>query len=332
MAGPCSAESRDLVMRTAIELSSVGLDAFRAGIWKPRTHPGRLERAGATGLEWLAEVRNRTGLPVGTEVACREHVDAVLKAGLDFVWIGARTTPNPFMVQEIAEALRGTGMKVWVKNPVSQDVALWIGAVERLRECGISDIGLVFRGFSSFMKTVGRNSQQWQQAVEMKTHFPDLQMLCDPSHMAGDSSLVPQMAARAINLGMDGLMVESHCSPDQALSDAAQQLSPSALAELMTGLEIRDGQAGNAAERLAVLRDRIDEIDEELLSLLSARMSVSREIGTLKQEHSMPIIQPQRWEKVLAQVKEKAAALNLPEGFVESVYGLIHDASVSEQK
>lgn len=332
IAGPCSAESRDMILATAHELSALRVDAFRAGIWKPRTRPGSFEGVGVKGLEWLVEARASTGLPVGTEVACREHVEAVMDAGLDFVWIGARTTPNPFLVQEIAEALSGSRMKVWVKNPVSQDAGLWAGAVERLRSCGINDIGLIFRGFSSFEKVIGRNASQWLQAVQMRSSFPDIPMLCDPSHMAGRRALVPQMACRAMNLGMEGLMVESHCHPEAALSDSAQQLTPSALAELLDSLEVREADDNEVIEQLSIFRDRIDDIDEQILSLLASRMEVSREIGELKKAHSISIIQPERWEHVLAGAKTNAAMLGLSDELVEPLFSIIHDASVSEQK
>ena len=332
IAGPCSAESQTQLLSTAKALKEVGVDAFRAGIWKPRTHPGTFEGAGEAGLSWLIEARDLTGLPVGTEVACRTHVEASLNAGLDFVWIGARTTPNPFLVQEIAEALRGAALKVWVKNPVSQDVGLWAGAVERLRACGLNDIGLIFRGFSSFDSNVTRNASQWQQAVGMRARFPELPMLCDPSHMAGERSLVPEMAQRAMNLGMDGLMVESHCDPLSALSDATQQLLPRELGEMMLSLPYRDGETDLCSEKIALLRDRMEEIDEQILSLIASRMEVSREIGELKRDKSIPIIQPRRWEKVLETVRTKASGLGLPEGFAESLYEIIHDASVAQQK
>lgn len=332
IAGPCSAESEEQVLETARSLAGIGIDVFRAGIWKPRTHPGGFEGVGREGLEWLCRVRKETGLKVGTEVASKEHVEAVLEAGLDMVWIGARTTPNPFLVQEIARSLSGSGMMVWVKNPVSQDVDTWNGAVERLMSCGINNIGLIFRGFATFEHIRGRNASQWLQAAEMRTRFPQFMMLCDPSHMAGDSGMVPEMAGRALDLGMDGLMVEVHCCPEKALSDAAQQMRPEELAAMVGSLAPRCGEAGSGARRLELLRSRIDEIDDQILSLLASRMDVSREIGELKQEHSMPIIQPQRWEKVLASVREKALALGLDPSFAQDLYNRIHDASVAQQK
>lgn len=331
ISGPCSAESERQILDTALSVAPAGANAFRAGLWKPRTHPGMFEGVGDKGLAWLKKARSETGLPIGTEVASRRHVEAVLDAGLDFVWIGARTTPNPFMVQEIAESLSGSGLKVWIKNPVSQDIELWVGAVERLQACGITDPGLIFRGFQAFDNVSGRNAARWMQAIEMRTRFPQLQMLCDPSHMAGDTALVPSLAARAMNLGMDGLMIEAHCCPQEALSDSNQQLTPAQLAELIDNIKLRRGNSDAVSERLSVLRDNIDELDARLLEILSSRMRLSDEIGMLKRECGMPIIQPERWDRVMKKALSDASGLGLQEDFVKSVFRFIHEASVNRQ-
>jgi len=332
IAGPCSAESGQQLLQTAKGLLPAGIDAFRAGLWKPRTHPGGFEGVGNKGLEWLLEVRAQTGIPVGTEVACAEHVEAVLEAGLDMVWIGARTTPNPFLMQEIARSLAGSGIKVWVKNPVSQDIEVWCGAIERLLSFGVENIGLIFRGFSSFEHISGRNVTLWLHAAQMRTRFPQYQMLCDPSHIAGESGMVPALAGRALDLGMDGLMVECHCDPSEALTDASQQMLPQDFVSMVSRLSPRSGDVGEGAMQLELLRSTMDEIDEQILSLLASRMRISRQIGELKQIHSMPIIQPQRWEKVISSVMKSAETLGLDPEFIKDIYNRIHDASVSQQQ
>lgn len=334
IAGPCSAESPQQLMDSARGLTGCGVSIFRAGLWKPRTHPGSFEGVGAEGLPWLVAVREETGLPVMTEVAGTKHVEVCLKAGLDALWIGARTTTNPFLVQEIADALAGVDIPVWIKNPVNPDPELWAGAVERLRGAGVRRIGLVLRGFTTPESGPFRNAPLWPLAVGMRTRFPELPLLVDPSHIAGKAGLVPEISQKALDLGLDGLMVEVHARPASALSDAAQQLSPAAFRALTASLQVRrqDSDAPDYREGIAALRERIDAIDEQLLSLLSSRMDVSREIGNYKQEHGIAILQPERWEALQERVLSLGKRQGLPEPFVRSVFEAIHKESVRRQE
>ena len=334
IAGPCSAESEQQVLATARAVAELGVGIFRAGLWKPRTHPGGFEGVGAEGLPWLRRVKEETGLKVSTEVACAAHVDVCLNAGMDWVWIGARTTANPFQVQEIADALAGTGLPVLVKNPLSQDVGLWTGAVERLARAGVKNIGLIHRGFSSAEPGPYRNAPGWSLAIEMRTRFPKLLFLVDPSHMAGDSRYVPELAQRAMDLGFDGLMLECHCCPEKALSDAAQQLSPAQLRHLLQTLVVRKGTSEDEEYQrgMEAFRARIDEIDEALLQLLKERMDVSRSIGAYKKIHNVAIVQAGRWEKLLSGMLEQAAALGLSEATVRTIMNAIHQESVRQQE
>ena len=334
IAGPCSAESPQQLMETARGLTGCGVSVFRAGLWKPRTHPGSFEGVGAEGLPWLVAVREETGLPVATEVAGAKHVEACLKAGLDALWIGARTTTNPFLVQEIAEALAGVDIPVYIKNPVHPDAELWAGAVERLQRTGSGRIGLVLRGFTTPESGPYRNAPLWPLAVGMRTRFPELPLLVDPSHIAGDGSLVPEISQKALDLGLDGLMVEVHAHPEAALSDAAQQLTPADFRALLDGLRERaaDTDAPDYREGIEALRARIDTIDEQLLALLASRMEVSREIGEYKREHGIAILQPGRWESLLEQVMAEGRRKGLPEDFIRRVFEAVHEESVRRQE
>lgn len=333
IAGPCSAESEDQVMRTARGLKDIGVGVFRAGIWKPRTRPGNFEGVGECGLPWLQRVHDELGMRICTEVASTSHVEACLKAGLDMVWIGARTSTNPFLVQELADALSGTGVHVMVKNPINADVALWVGAVERLQRRGIENFGLIHRGVSSFEKMRYRNSPQWQMAVHMRRLFPGVPFLCDPSHMGGNAAYVPELSQRALDLGLDGLMIESHCCPSCALSDASQQLAPEELGRMIAGLSIRDDGSANPAFERAVSeqRARIDTIDENLVRLLASRMEVSREIGRLKKENNVAVLQLSRWDDVLESAISEGQTLGMDPDFVRDVFNAIHSASIAEQ-
>lgn len=334
IAGPCSAESREEVLKAAADLKALGVDTFRAGLWKPRTSPSSFEGVGAEGLPWLIEVRDTLGLRVATEVASPDHVRTCLAAGLDLLWLGARTTANPFLVQEIADSLSGvSGVTVLVKNPVSPDLELWAGAIERLRSAGITDIIAVHRGFSSFEKLRYRNNPLWQIPVQLKGRFPGLKVYCDPSHIAGEASLVPEVAQKALDLGFDGLMVEVHPDPSEALSDAAQQLSPAAFAAMASGLSARSAGSSDASfnERLCALRARIDEIDDSLVALLADRMAASREIGELKKEGGVAIVQSSRWDEVLASALALGRSRGLPEDLVRDLFTLLHEASISVQ-
>ena len=289
IAGPCSAESREQVLNTAQSLASKGIRIFRAGIWKPRTKPGGFEGVGAVGLPWLKEVKEKTGMLTSTEVATPYHVFEAIKAGIDILWIGARTVANPFAMQELADALKGTDIPILVKNPVNPDLELWIGAIERIYGAGIRNIGVIHRGFSSYEKKLYRNLPLWHIPIELKRRYPDLSMFCDPSHIGGKRELVAPIAQQALDLNFDGLIIESHCDPDHALSDAAQQLTPDVLDYTLSMLVIRDN--AQTTEDITVLRKQIDEIDEQLLATLAKRMRISKEIGTYKKEHNMPILQ-----------------------------------------
>lgn len=333
VAGPCSAESERQVFDTAQRLKAVGIGVLRAGLWKPRTRPNCFEGVGAEGLSWLRTVQRELGMKVSTEVATAEHTDAALKAGMDMLWIGARTSANPFAVQEIADVLKGTDIPVFVKNPVNPDVELWVGALERLNLAGIRKLGVIHRGFSVYGRMRYRNMPQWQLPIEIRRRFPEMPMLCDPSHIAGRRELLQEVAQQSMDLGFDGLIVESHCCPDCALSDAAQQITPEELGGMLSRLVIRDADSENAVYRESIdeLRMRIDAIDGELLDLLAARMEVSDEIGRYKKQNNITILQSGRWERLLAEVLSTGAAKGLSSDFLERVFKAIHQASIDRQ-
>ena len=333
IAGPCSAESEEQVLETARGLAAWGIHMFRAGIWKPRTHPGCFEGVGTPGLKWLKKVKAETGMKVCTEVANEKHVYECLKHGVDMLWIGARTSANPFLMQEIADALQDTDIPVLVKNPVNPDLDLWIGALERLNRAGVRKLGVIHRGFSAMGSQPYRNTPGWQFAVELRTRYPDLPVFADPSHMGGDRKYLQELSQRAMDLGFEGLMVESHCNPAVALSDAKQQLVPSELQTLIESLLIREKDSGDEDYRAGIdqLRSRIDYIDEDLLKEFGARMEVSRKIGAYKRDHNVAIVQTSRWDQVLEGVKEKARAYGLSEKFIEDVFNAIHEESIRIQ-
>ena len=334
IAGPCSAESEAQVMETARGLSSFGIHVFRAGIWKPRTHPGCFEGVGEPGLEWLEKVRKTYGMYVCTEVASREHVAACLRHKLDMVWIGARTTANPFLMQEIADALRDTDIPVLVKNPVSPDLELWIGALERLNRAGVRKLGVIHRGFTTMQSISYRNDPGWRIAIELRTRFPQLPFFADPSHMGGDRKYLLELSQRAMDLGLEGLMIESHCNPSQALSDAKQQLTPEELrAMLCEQIVVRDAdsQSADYRDNIDQLRARIDVIDENLLSILQSRMSVSQKIGAYKKDHNIAILQMGRWDALLDDMIRKGGREGLNERFLRSIFSVIHEESVRIQ-
>ena len=334
IAGPCSAESEQQVLETARELAEAGIGVFRAGIWKPRTHPGCFEGIGLQGLLWLQKAREQYGLKVCTEVAGKRHVEECVRHGVDMVWIGARTTANPFLVQEIADALHGTDLPVLVKNPISSDLDLWIGALERLQRAGVRKMGVVHRGFSTLRPIPYRNDPGWRIAIELRTRYPELPFFADPSHMAGDRKYVPELSQRALDLGLDGLMIESHCHPECALSDAEQQLTPSDLKVLLTErLTVReaDSEAPDYRDNIEQLRARIDLLDENLLEILKSRMSVSEEIGHFKKEHNIVILQTRRWDELLDDMIRKGDAEGLNEQFLRNLFGAIHEESIRVQ-
>ncbi len=334
VAGPCSAESEEQVMETAKGLKEMGINVFRAGIWKPRTHPGCFEGVGAVGLKWLQRIQKEYGLKVATEVAGEKHVAECLKHGVDMVWLGARTTANPFLVQEIADALKGTDIPVLVKNPVNADLDLWIGALERLSRAGIKKLGVIHRGFSTFDKIKYRNDPQWQVAIELRSRYPELPFFVDPSHMGGSRDYIQEISQRSLDLGFEGLMIESHCNPAVALSDAKQQLTPDELSDLLYNQVIvrdKDSDAPQWKENIDQLRAKIDVIDENIVYALGSRMNVSRKIGEYKKENNIAIIQTARWDKVFSKVLEKGKEYGLSEKFLSDVFTAIHEASVEVQ-
>ena len=321
-------------METAKGLKELGINVFRAGIWKPRTHPGSFEGVGAPGLKWMQRAKKEYGLKIATEVAGEKHVFECLKYGVDLVWLGARTTANPFLVQEIADALKDTDIPVLVKNPVNPDIDLWVGALERLNRAGIKKLGVIHRGFSTADKIKYRNDPQWQMAVELRSRYPELPFFVDPSHMAGCKDYIRELSQRSLDLGFEGLMIESHCNPSCALSDAKQQLTPAELTDLLENqIKVRDADSDSKEwkENIDQLRAKIDILDENLLYTLGARMKVSRQIGEYKKNSNVAILQTSRWDAVLAKVVEKGAEYGLPEGFVTDVFNAIHEASVEIQ-
>lgn len=329
IAGPCSAETEEQVMETARDLAKNGVKIFRAGIWKPRTKPGGFEGVGAAGLAWLQAVKKETGMLVSTEVATRQHVEEALKAGVDILWIGARTSANPFAMQEIADTLQGVDVPVLVKNPVNPDLELWIGAMQRLNNAGIHQIGAIHRGFTAYGKHLYRNMPQWHIPIELRRRMPELTIFCDPSHIGGKRELVASLSQQAMDLGFDGLMVESHCDPDCAWSDKSQQVTPDVLNFILNTLVVRD--TTQTTESLTLLRQQIDEIDNELLEALSKRMRVSREIGQYKKEHRMPVLQTNRYDTVLNSRAKSAEELGMSGEFARVVYQAIHEESVRQQ-
>ena len=334
VAGPCSAESEQQVMETAKGLKDLGINVFRAGIWKPRTHPGCFEGVGAEGLVWLQRVKKEYGLKVSTEVAGAKHVAECLKHGVDMVWLGARTTANPFLVQEIADALKGSDIPVLVKNPVNADLDLWIGALERLNRAGVKKLGVIHRGFSTFDKIKYRNDPQWQVAIELRSRHPELPFFVDPSHLGGSKDYILELSQRSLDLGFEGLMIESHCNPAVALSDAKQQLTPAELSDMLYNQVVvrdTDSDAPVWKENIDQLRAKIDVIDENILYALGSRMAVSRKIGEYKKESNIAIIQATRWDKVLSKVVEKGKDYGLTEKFLKDVFNAIHEASVEVQ-
>ncbi|MFR9650734.1 MAG: bifunctional 3-deoxy-7-phosphoheptulonate synthase/chorismate mutase type II [Rikenellaceae bacterium] len=329
ISGPCSAETEGQVLSTARELKEAGVQIFRAGVWKPRTKPGGFEGVGKEALQWLRRVKQETGMMTATEVATAEHVYQALKGGVDLLWVGARTTANPFAVQEVADALRGVDIPVLVKNPVSPDLELWIGGMERIYNAGIKRIGAIHRGFSTYDKTIYRNQPQWAIPIELRRRMPELPIFCDPSHIGGDRSLIKAISQQAMDLGFNGLIVESHCNPCDAWSDAAQQLTPSAFKEMLESLVIREGVV--STEDLAGLRKQIDELDSSLLELLAKRMRVAREIGMYKKENNLPVLQAERYEEILDKRSQDAGSMEMDSKFVKSILEAIHEESVEQQ-
>lgn len=329
IAGPCSAETEEQVVTTAKQLFEKGCHLFRAGIWKPRTKPGGFEGKGDEALPWLANVKKETGMLVSTEVATPEHVEKALQHGIDFLWVGARTTANPFAMQALADSLRGVDIPVLVKNPVNPDLELWIGALERLNQAGVKRLGAIHRGFSSYDKKIYRNLPMWQIPIELRRRYPPLPLICDPSHISGRRDLIAPLCQQAMDLGFDGLLVESHCNPDEAWSDAMQQITPEVLDYILSLLVIRDETL--TTEGITQLRHQIDELDNQLMELLAKRMRVCREIGQYKKEHNMTVLQTQRYKEILDKRGVQGAMCGMSAEFAAKIFEHIHEESVRQQ-
>ena len=327
--GPCSAETEEQVMKTALELRMKGCHNFRAGVWKPRTKPGGFEGNGEKALPWMQRVKKETGMMVATEVATPEHVELAMKYDIDILWIGARTSANPFAVQALADALKGVDVPVFVKNPVNPDIELWIGALERINQAGVKRLGAIHRGFSSYDKKIYRNLPMWQIPIELRRRYPDLPMICDPSHIGGRRELIAPLCQQAMDLGVDGLIVESHCDPDKAWSDAKQQVTPDVLDYILSLLVIRDESV--TTEGITQLRHQIDELDNQLMDLLAKRMRVCREIGHYKKEHNMTVLQTNRYNEILEKRGAQGSLCGMAPEFVAQVFEHIHEESVRQQ-
>jgi chorismate mutase len=331
--GPCSVESEQQVLDTALGLASAGIHVLRGGIWKPRTRPNSFEGVGEQGLVWLKNAGRAINIPVATEIAKPEHVELALKHGIDILWVGARTTVNPFLMQDIAEALIGVNVPVMVKNPVNPDVELWIGALERLKIAGVETLAAVHRGFSAYEVQQYRNAPMWEIPIELRRRLPDLEIIVDPSHIAGTRSLIPELAQTALDLGFDGLMVESHINPEVALSDAKQQLSPETFTFLVNALNIRFQDPLNPIEskELDILRQQIDNLDHEIIELIGKRMQVSREIGLWKQENNVAIYQPERWRYIFERATKKLIENGVSKEMAKELLQAIHKESIRQQ-
>ncbi len=334
ISGPCSLETEHQALDTARLLAKdKRVFVYRGGVWKPRTRPGSFEGVGSIGLTWLQKVKEETGLPVGTEVANAQHTEEALKAGLDVIWIGARSTASPFVVQEIADVLKGSDAVVMIKNPVNPDVQLWMGAIERIHQAGIRNIVAIHRGFTPFRETKYRNYPNWQTVIELRRTMPNLPIICDPSHIAGKREYLYEISQKAFDMGMEGLMLESHIDPACALSDAAQQLTPSDLGKLLDKLVIRHENADNPdfENRLEMLRNRIDALDNELIELLSSRVDIVKEIGKYKKENNVTALQISRWSQLMENRVKLGVKMNLDDTFVKILFQLIHEDSVRMQ-
>ncbi len=329
IAGPCSAETEEQVMTTARQLAAKGCHIFRAGIWKPRTKPGGFEGNGEKALPWMQRVKEETGMLTATEVATPEHVELALKYGIDILWVGARTTANPFAMQALADSLKGVDIPVLVKNPVNPDLELWIGAMERINQAGITRLGAIHRGFSSYEKKIYRNPPMWQIPIELHRRIPKLPIFHDPSHTGGRRDLIAPLCQQAMDLGMDGLIVESHCSPDDAWSDAKQQVTPDVLDYILSRLVIRDKV--EATDSLSDLRRQIDEIDNDLIDLLARRMKISRQIGEYKKEKGMTIVQPRRYTQILDKRGAQGSLQGIDPECIKNIFEHIHEESVRQQ-
>ena len=329
IAGPCSAETEEQVMTTARNLAAKGCHMFRAGVWKPRTKPGGFEGNGEKALPWMKRVKEETGMLISTEVATPEHVELAMKYDMDILWVGARTSANPFAMQALADAMRGLKIPVLVKNPVNPDIELWLGALERINQAGIKQLGVIHRGFSSYDKKIYRNLPMWQIPIELHRRVPELPIICDPSHIGGRRDLIAPLCQQAMDLGFDGLIVESHCNPDEAWSDAKQQATPDILDYILSLLIVRS--ESSTTEGIRMLRAQIDEIDNTLMDLLAKRFRVCREIGTFKKEHNMTVLQTGRYNEILEKRGAQASLCGMNAEFAAQVFELIHEESVRQQ-
>ncbi len=334
IAGPCSAETEEQVLKIAHELKDSDVSIFRAGIWKPRTRPGGFEGVGEIGLKWLQKAKAETGLLMATEVATAAHVKLALEHDIDVLWIGARTTVNPFAVQEIADALQGTDKIVLLKNPVNPDLSLWIGGLERLYNANIKKLGVIHRGFSTYEKTKYRNNPEWQIAIDLQNRFPDLPLICDPSHITGRRDMIQEVSQQALDLNYDGLIIETHIDPDNAWSDAAQQVTPATLKQMFINLRVRKvtDDESEYNQKMAKLRMQIDEFDGKLLEILGNRMKVADKIGLLKKEKNVAILQNQRWNEILGKMILEGEEKGLSNEFVMQLFKAIHQESISHQE
>ncbi|MDT0553489.1 bifunctional 3-deoxy-7-phosphoheptulonate synthase/chorismate mutase type II [Urechidicola vernalis] len=334
VAGPCSAETEEQVLRIAHELKDTDVNYFRAGIWKPRTRPGNFEGVGALGLKWLQKVKAETGMKTATEVANAAHVKLALEHDIDLLWIGARSTVSPFIVQEIADALEGTDKVVLVKNPVNPDLALWLGGIERLYTANIKNLGVIHRGFSTYEKSKYRNIPEWQLAIELQNKFPDLPLICDPSHITGKRDMILDVSQTALDLNFDGLMIETHFDPDNAWSDAAQQVTPESLVQIMKDLRIRKEDSSEVGynSELTNLRAQIDVIDNGLIETLGKRMKISDQIGALKKTGNVSVLQTSRWNEILGKMILEGESKGLSEEFVLRMFKAIHQESINHQE
>lgn len=334
IAGPCSAETEEQVLKIANELKDSDVSIYRAGIWKPRTRPGGFEGVGAIGLKWLQKAKQETGLLMATEVANATHVKLALDHDIDVLWIGARTTVNPFAVQEIADALKNTDKIVLVKNPVNPDLALWIGGVERLYNAGIKKLGVIHRGFSTYEKTKYRNIPEWQIAIELQSRFPDLPLIGDPSHITGRREMIREVAQQALDLNYDGLIIETHIDPDNAWSDAAQQVTPTSLKKILSDLKVKKMTSGEDGfnREMEKLRANIDIADSKILEILGKRMQISEQIGALKKTNNVAVLQNKRWNEILEKMVAEGEQRGLSEEFILKLFKAIHQESITHQE
>jgi chorismate mutase len=334
ISGPCSAETEEQVMETALRLAATGkVDMLRAGIWKPRTKPGMFEGVGVKGLPWMAHAKKATGLPISVEVATAKHVEDALNFDVDVLWIGARTTVNPFSVQEVADALRGVNIPVFIKNPINPDLELWSGAIERIQKAGIADVGMIHRGFSSYGNTEYRNAPMWHLPIEMKRRYPGMLIICDPSHICGNRTLLQEVAQKSIDLDFGGLMIESHIDPDKAWSDAKQQITPERLNDMLDALIWRSGNTDEQQYITALihLREQINQVDDELLTLISQRMKLADKIGQYKRDNNITILQTNRWNEILERAFRKGEQLGLSSEFIVRYFDAVHLESINHQ-